>query len=648
MMDTSPQSSRNSRLWIFLPVFVLACAAGLAYDFSRPAVYVGNARLQIDPPSTPGLEDRGNTAPYLLTQAQALTATTLLEHLLERLRQGDASSVAAIPSREALATMLSATAVGGANVIELSARAYERELIPRLLDTWIDLYTQSVSASQHKTSSSAYAGAREQADALNAKVEAKRRELEQFRAKYDITTVEGQENDAMSQLRGLNTAFNDARTREMNAESRLATLKNSAAEGRARSRPADQPLIADLERQALKLREQMHDMEQNFTAQYLALEPKVKALRAELARLEKQSAEKRRASEQSFIDETEEELASAKQTALRVKQQLELRKQDALKFTSRFAEHKALADELGRLEITLSAMSRRVTLLEPLNIARGPSVQVLAKPFVSEGSASPDYLRDAAIAVAGSILLGLLCVWFAEFIRHKPRNDTALAQQPLIQIAYPSLAFNGAARAPMMSLPSTPALRIDTQPPPLRELTGPEVVALCSAATAQGRVVATALLGGISVEELTELRWEDIDFDRNSIHVPGTSVRRIDLPEALRRALDQGRRSADSSGALMTHPDGTSIGAPDIEGLIACAAHDAGLAESSCITSAVLRHTYVAYLVREGVRLGEIERQVGRLPPALFTDYSRLSPAGPRLSLEQIDPTLPAMRRLRV
>jgi hypothetical protein len=70
---------------------------------------------------------------------------------------------------------------------------------------------------------------------------------------------------------------------------------------------------------------------------------------------------------------------------------------------------------------------------------------------------------------------------------------------------------------------------------------------------------------------------------------------------------------------------------------VACAAHDAGVEDAVEVTAAVLRHTYVAYLVRQGARLADIERVVGRLPPAAYTDYGRLSPPGAGVPLDRIE-----------
>jgi hypothetical protein len=50
-------------------------------------------------------------------------------------------------------------------------------------------------------------------------------------------------------------------------------------------------------------------------------------------------------------------------------------------------------------------------------------------------------------------------------------------------------------------------------------------------------------------------------------------------------------------------------------------------------------------LLRQGIRFADISRIVGRLPPQELAAYMRYAPSQPRLPLEQIDLTLPALRR---
>ncbi|MEO8411373.1 MAG: hypothetical protein ABI478_12465 [Propionivibrio sp.] len=60
----------------------------------------------------------------------------------------------------------------------------------------------------------------------------------------------------------------------------------------------------------------------------------------------------------------------------------------------------------------------------------------------------------------------------------------------------------------------------------------------------------------------------------------------------------------------------------------------------------MLRHTYVAFLVRQGIRFADLGQIVGRLSAQALASYQGLSPAGPRQPAEAIDRVLPALRRM--
>jgi site-specific recombinase XerD len=77
-----------------------------------------------------------------------------------------------------------------------------------------------------------------------------------------------------------------------------------------------------------------------------------------------------------------------------------------------------------------------------------------------------------------------------------------------------------------------------------------------------------------------------------------------------------------------------------------CAAYDSGLSDAHEVTPAILRHTYVAFLLQQGARFADIGRIVGRLPQEELSAYMRLAPAQARVPLEQVDPILPALRAM--
>jgi succinoglycan biosynthesis transport protein ExoP len=63
------------------------------------------------------------------------------------------------------------------------------------------------------------------------------------------------------------------------------------------------------------------------------------------------------------------------------------------------------------------------------------------------------------------------------------------------------------------------------------------------------------------------------------------------------------------------------------------------------VNSGLLRHTYAAYLVRQGVRLADMGGIIGPIAPAVLREYGRLSPPGPGLPLDRIDPVFPVLRQ---
>lgn len=527
-------------------MFVIACLASLAYVFSRPAVYLSSARLQFDPPQGERRNDKADNSPNLLNAAQTLTGRGLFGDVMQRLAASGPVAPGAIASVDALQGMLSALPVSGTNVIELRAEGSERELLPRILEAWIDVYLRSNVKAYDQSATAALEEVRGVVQQLQEGLVIKRREIEAFRKKFDIISLERDDNQSVARLKGLNAALNDARSREANAEARLNAMRESVAAGKTVQLPGDKAIIADLERRAIDLRDRMKDLESDFTQRYLAADKGYKAMGANLARLEQQIERERQKSAQQAMQVAEDELMSARQTALRLQKELAARKQEVQEFTARFAEHSALANELRRLEEGYNSRKERLQQLEMEQKAAGPKVTVLSEPSIPDRALRPDYSRDALIGVAGSGVLGLLAVWFVEFFRRSGVPQPLPPGQPIIQIAIApgaiSAALTSAIGAHAPRLPETVA-RLQ------RVLSGPEVDALLSAAPPESRPVIAALLSG--------------------------------------RAPP-----SDSQGA--------PVSSADLQELVARAASDAGLENPAEVTTDVLRQTYLGYLVRQG------------------------------------------------
>ena len=59
----------------------------------------------------------------------------------------------------------------------------------------------------------------------------------------------------------------------------------------------------------------------------------------------------------------------------------------------------------------------------------------------------------------------------------------------------------------------------------------------------------------------------------------------------------------------------------------------------------MIRHTFISYLVRQGIRFSDLARVVGTLPAEVTAAYGALLPPGSRRSFDQTDSIIPALRQ---
>jgi len=292
-----------------------------------------------------------------------------------------------------------------------------------------------------------------------------------------------------------------------------------------------------------------------------------------------------------------------------------------------------MQEDLAHLEQLHRGAIERLAQLEASEAENAPQVAILEAATVPQEPLYPPYLL-AGIGAAASLVLGFFAVRFIEFFAPPdPAPQPALLQPfwPLPLVREAVTAQRPLLTAEPMQLPAPDA--------PLRQLTDMEVVALLRAANDEARLLMVALVTGLTVEEIIGLRWDDVDLDAGTIKVPGKSARVLHLREPL-RDLIRARRAAQQPT-----PSPTSS-VDELADLVMAAAYDAGLAGAHEVTPAILRHTYVTFLLRQGARFADIGRIVGRLPQEALAAYIRLASPQARVPLEQIDPILPALRAM--
>lgn len=643
----SPVKRANRRkLWVFLGVFAVSCTAVLVYVFARPAEYRASARIQISPGSvqvesaSPVATSQGATVPRpFLNELQVLTSRPVVEAAVKRLPAELASRVSAQGADPVaiLQASLAASAASGTDVVELAAAGTDASLVTALVNEVIAAYKEQVELAHRHASREAFAQLEEELTTLGARVANKRKAVDDFSAAHKVVSLEREENVVLTRLRGLGTALNNANEKLAVAEGRLRSLEEAAAAGKSVTRARDNPTLANLEQRASQIREELRELERSYTAEYLAMDNRVRAQRVRLAELELQIASQRRLSEQSSLAEAREEVASARETANRIRQQIAVDSGAAQIFSSRFNEYKGLREELAQLEALHRDAAQRKARLEAGERARRPTVRVVEAAILPQEPWRPQYTRDAAVGVTISLLLALFLMWLVElFNRHEPQ-PMILVPQP---VAYSPGAYHGARLGALASgrpmLPGAAAPELSAGAKGLlaaehsgsRELAEGEIGALLAAATGEARLAALLLLNGLSTQEIASLHWDQVDLAKREIRIEGGSPRTLAMLDATLATI--ARQTATAGKRLLEHTP------EELTADLLCAAYDAGIERPTEVTLGAIRHTYVAFLARQGMRLADLAKVVGRLPADQVALYSTYAPAGKRLTLDEV------------
>lgn len=670
-LKSSAQRANRRRLLVFLGVFVVLAGASLFWNYSRPPEYRAGARVQINPGAVqvqsvaPVGGSQGVDAPRpLRTELQVLSSRPVVEATLEAIK----ASAAGGRVHERLASLgpdpvarlqasLALDAAGGTDVVEVKSTGHDAELAAALVNGVIATYRRQLEEAWQRTSRESLAQAVDEVAKLQDRVATKRRDVELYRLRHKIVSLEREENEVLARVRGLTNALNNANEKLASAEGKVRSMNESVAAGKPVVRTRSNATVENLEARAAQVRDELTELRRRYTDDYLALDNRARTLRARLAEIEAQVGAQREvqqqtaaAEQQVALSDARDEAAAARLTVERIQGQLASNRVELQQFTARFNEYKNLTAELAPLEALHRDALQRKARLEAGESARRPSVNVLEPAVTPTEAWRPLYARDAAIGLAASFTIALLMMWVVELFNRTEAQPTLVVTQP---VGYPILgpASLGGPQLGMRDVraiemapggSSTSGEAADGEPAllgapvePPRELTDDEITRLVATSTDPVRVAALLLLGGLGPEEVLAAGWSDVDLDAGSIRVGGTSARALALFEPLRTLL--ARLPRGEWPGLMPPVGDHPMTIDELSSDLLFAAHDAGIERPSEVTPTAVRHTYLAFLARQGIRLGDLTKLAGRVPADLAAIYSGYAPAGVRLTLNEVE-----------
>jgi len=649
------------RRWpVFAGVFGFALVLGLAFTFLRPAVYRSAATLLVEAPANPGrplatlspdaalalLAPTTSAAQLLATEQQRLLAAPLLQAVANESAAALANVEGAASPLATLQAMVAVEFDTATNLLDVAIEGPDPALQQHLLERWLERYQTTRVASSTRTRDEDDTSLRSQLTALDERIAAQRARIDEFRETHGIVSEARDDNRDAAKLKGLNESINVAEDEEMRAAARLAAVQRALEAGQPITQGQDRAAIERLEERIATLRDQVRAQADQYTEKFAAIAPEITAARKNLAQAEADLEAMKAQADADVLSQAHTDLAAAREAkAALVQQQAGLRTR-LTSFNRQFEELVALRAELAELEAQAAPLRERLVRSEVAAGELAPKVSVLAAPATPARPVRPDYLRDAGIALAASFVLAWLATLFYEFLTRAPAATPPPADlQPRIysmntQLFPPPGTF---APPPGGPLPALTAMVPQTllAAPTARELSPAEVGALLAAGDDGARLATALVLLGMTGEELTALRVEDL-APAGQLRV-GQPPRPLALPpniESLAARVAAGR-AADT--ALFGNAAGVPFSLADLQGTLTYVAHDAGLSRPEEITVETLRHTCFAWLVRQGLKLGELPRVGGALAPSVIASYAAFAPPGAGLSLEQIAQVYPAL-----
>lgn len=643
------------RIRVFATVFLLVLLPGLLWNFLRPAEYRATTRVQISPgstelrPAAPAVQvqaERPRTASELLTQVQVLTSRPLLEKVAEAL-QTVGLPLPGADGAARLREMISAEAVEGTEVVELQATGTHPEQLALALNKLVDIYREDMKASYGAVAGESLAQARQEAERLAATVQTRRQRVEAFRNASGGLSPERDENEAVARVKGLTASLNAATEKAAVAEARLKALK---AGGKGAT-GAEDPTLANMESRASQLAEEIRQMERTYTPEFMRMDPRAKQLQTRFAEMERQIEAQRITSRENALQAAQDDHASARATVERLQAEIRGQRGAVQDFSQRFTQAKTLEEDLAQIERASREAQERLARLEASEKSRLPALSLVEAAGVPHKPFRPDYAVDGLIVLGVAFSLGLLAIWFVELFNRPPQAAAPASTTVIMPPPWggPSPAAPGlsglaapGSQAPVLAGAPPGLLAAHARPP--RELSQEEVVDLLAASSGEGRFVLGLLLMGLTTEEAAALNQGDFDGAGGWLKVAGPSPRRLETP-----AWMAGCRPSAIGGSeapLLQDAAGARLQPPDIQSILACAAFDAGLSSAGSIDAEVLRHTCIAWLVRQGLRFSELGGLVGRPSPEALAVYAGLAPEGARLPATEIDPLMPALRAM--
>ncbi len=613
-----PLSTRLNKLYIFILSFALCFSLGLVLNYSRPEIYQNSATLLATAPVAVDQTVTEIDMQHVAIQKNKLLSSDLIFDTFKDL--SDSFSVESVANATDLAKILSVGSTEDTNIITLYATSQTPEELPLILNTWINNYLDVRSDHIQTSVTTSTARLETELSLLNAEVESTRKQLDEFRKQHDISSTERDENELSSKLKGLTTALNTANEDVVKAKAKLDAVNDAIARGETVVPQHEQRTLHHLEQRHQELTEQLTELDKQYTREYLALQPALRSLPEQIAKLESEIRKKRQGGQRVVKTEASRGYFAAQQVVKDIQQQLNQHKQKAANFSTLFERQQMLVNDLTSLETLQRETRDRLVKIKSKQFTRFPQVEVLERASLQSSVIAPNYTLGTLLSLAIALLISSLIVWLYNYLTHPGDEPNQYF------LSFPT--WMRRVSSVNQTLPDKSSKRTPLTSPPVRQLINQaqhktlnqtQISYLLSNNETDVQQLILLLLSGMTLSEIAELTAQQIKLNYDVVVIDGDSGRNIALGKHLKQLLSQ------RMDKLWDYPPQPRV--EDLHAMLYCAWVDSAMddIDENEALADILRHTYILYLIDQGIRMTSLSKIVGYLTPVELKTYSDLS-----------------------
>lgn len=630
----------QKRKWqVLIMTFLLILVAANAFIWSQSPVYQSQAILHFSYDKQTDLEFAELAQRQITLHQQRLKSNSVLIATAEELER---NQMLVIPV-QTLSEILTANASLTGRMITLTAQSNDPKSLKPVLDAWVKVYLDLIESEAQVSNTDELQASDEQLQLLEAKITEQEQVLSEFASDNNITSIERDENRVLNQVKNLGENLDLALADQAQSQALYNSLREAVNNGEAVIRPEDKPQIDATRLSLQEINAELSALSEKYTQTYLERDPAIVAQQQKAKQLQVLLEEQIKTSQDDYLLDVRRALSAAKGKVEQLNAQLVEHNQEAQNFSQNLEQFKRLDEELKALQMqaqTLKSQQVAQEVSKPFEA----KVTLLESAFEPDFAIGPNYWFQTLISLVIAAVSAVLALLLYGFIV-KPKSADAANNFVVIpsqsNMSVPGYMHQGQLSvAQQQSLPQNAPVQLPAAgavSQPIRLLSVEEAKALYAVANAQGQALIGLLLTGINQDELLSLTKAHFSDNYQIVNLVGDFSRSLTIQADLASVLSKACQNLSDDQSIWT-PVKTE---EDFVQLVINAGHDAQLTFPEQLSLLVLRHTYLAFIASQGVRLNDIEQIAGYVAPSDLAQYRHLNHLGNQVEVEDIKTPYP-------